>query len=306
VSFLLWLKLIAVSERKRCMCKSSNQRERARNKKFKRAHTAWTNRNPLQRESSTSESFIQSAFDLKKEKTKNLLAQFKWKRKRLKQVRAWERRNSVYLLFFSYASSSFSLVSSVSVSSITLRCFLLLNFDHIHVDFKLVYLLIFFILFLFYWKLFEVTDRWVFQEDEYGVRVRLLEKSVKDETEHRLLHAGESGDNFITSIPFQVCEFFNSSIHDFSVYMMFYDRLVEISIFGWDDCGILRFVLSLKLCNVSVISWFSHLISVNFTLYFDLCSTNTFDRRCVWCPTCVTPTLHWHTWLRSIMWFVFK
>lgn len=42
------------------------------------------------------------------------------------------------------------------------------------------------------------------QEDEYGVRVRLLEKSVKDETEHRLLHAGESGDNFITSIPFQV------------------------------------------------------------------------------------------------------
>ncbi|RHN53953.1 putative procollagen-proline dioxygenase [Medicago truncatula] len=42
------------------------------------------------------------------------------------------------------------------------------------------------------------------QEDEYGVRVRLLEKSVKDETEHRLLHAGKSGDNFITSIPFQV------------------------------------------------------------------------------------------------------
>ncbi|KAI5439400.1 hypothetical protein KIW84_024975 [Lathyrus oleraceus] len=36
------------------------------------------------------------------------------------------------------------------------------------------------------------------QEDEYGVRARLKEK------EHRLLHVGESGDNFITSIPFQI------------------------------------------------------------------------------------------------------
>ncbi|KAJ1414519.1 Prolyl 4-hydroxylase, alpha subunit [Sesbania bispinosa] len=48
------------------------------------------------------------------------------------------------------------------------------------------------------------------QEDEYGPRLmprpraRLLEKSTKEETEYHLLPAGESGDNFITSIPFQV------------------------------------------------------------------------------------------------------
>ncbi|CAK8539656.1 unnamed protein product [Lathyrus sativus] len=36
------------------------------------------------------------------------------------------------------------------------------------------------------------------QEDEYGLRARLQEK------ERRLSHVGESGDNFITSIPFQI------------------------------------------------------------------------------------------------------
>lgn len=87
---------------------------------------------------------------LKKEKTENLsVAQSRWKRKRLKQIGAWERKNSVYLLFSSYASSSFSLVSSVSVSSITLRFFLLLNFNHILLNFKLVYLLIFCFCFCF-------------------------------------------------------------------------------------------------------------------------------------------------------------
>ncbi|XP_073220751.1 probable prolyl 4-hydroxylase 9 [Cicer arietinum] len=48
------------------------------------------------------------------------------------------------------------------------------------------------------------------QEDEFDTRLmqrpraRLLEKTKKEETEQRLLHAGESGDNFITSIPYQV------------------------------------------------------------------------------------------------------
>ncbi|XP_004511865.1 probable prolyl 4-hydroxylase 9 [Cicer arietinum] len=47
------------------------------------------------------------------------------------------------------------------------------------------------------------------QEDEYDLRLmqrsrgKLLEKS-KEETEHRLLNVGESGDNFITSIPYQI------------------------------------------------------------------------------------------------------
>ncbi|WJX55287.1 putative prolyl 4-hydroxylase 9 [Trifolium repens] len=42
------------------------------------------------------------------------------------------------------------------------------------------------------------------QEVEYGMRAKLLEKLTMEETEHRLVHAGESGDDFITSIPFQV------------------------------------------------------------------------------------------------------
>ncbi|XP_058772829.1 probable prolyl 4-hydroxylase 9 [Vicia villosa] len=42
------------------------------------------------------------------------------------------------------------------------------------------------------------------QEDEYDVRARLLEKSTKEEVEYRLLHGGYSGDDFITSIPFQI------------------------------------------------------------------------------------------------------
>lgn len=60
------------------------------------------------------------------------------------------------------------------------------------------------------------------------MRVRLLEKSVKDETEHRLLHAGKSGDNFITSIPFQVCEFFRQAFMIF-LFTCCSVRLVKIS-----------------------------------------------------------------------------
>ncbi|KAF1873743.1 hypothetical protein Lal_00027781 [Lupinus albus] len=46
------------------------------------------------------------------------------------------------------------------------------------------------------------------QKDENDIRprpmTRLLEKSAKEETEYNLLRAGESGDDSITSIPFQV------------------------------------------------------------------------------------------------------
>ncbi|CAL0311571.1 unnamed protein product [Lupinus luteus] len=46
------------------------------------------------------------------------------------------------------------------------------------------------------------------QEEENDIRprpmTRLLEKSAKEETKYNLLPAGESGDDFITSIPFQV------------------------------------------------------------------------------------------------------
>ncbi|KAK7252787.1 hypothetical protein RIF29_36990 [Crotalaria pallida] len=46
------------------------------------------------------------------------------------------------------------------------------------------------------------------QKHENGMRprstARLLEKSTKEETEYNLLRPGESGDDFITSIPFQV------------------------------------------------------------------------------------------------------
>ena len=43
-----------------------------------------------------------------------------------------------------------------------------------------------------------------FQDDEYVVRPRLRSLELRKEMEYKLLHSGESGDDSITSIPFQV------------------------------------------------------------------------------------------------------
>ncbi|XP_061341903.1 probable prolyl 4-hydroxylase 9 [Gastrolobium bilobum] len=57
------------------------------------------------------------------------------------------------------------------------------------------------------------------QEDEYDLSLRLrmkaslLEKSMKEETEYRLLHPGESGDDYITSIPFQVLSWYPRALY---------------------------------------------------------------------------------------------
>jgi hypothetical protein len=61
------------------------------------------------------------------------------------------------------------------------------------------------------------------------MRAKLLEKFTTEETEHRLVHAGESGDDFITSIPFQVREFFLQAFIICSM-MCCSVRLVEISV----------------------------------------------------------------------------
>ncbi|TKY70637.1 prolyl 4-hydroxylase 9 [Spatholobus suberectus] len=57
------------------------------------------------------------------------------------------------------------------------------------------------------------------QEREYDLRLmprrraRLIEKSTKDETEFHLLQAGESGDDSITLIPFQVLSWYPRALY---------------------------------------------------------------------------------------------
>ena len=45
------------------------------------------------------------------------------------------------------------------------------------------------------------------QDDEYVVRPRPTSLELTKEMEYKLLHSGESGDDSITSIPFQVRDF---------------------------------------------------------------------------------------------------
>ncbi|KAL5181573.1 putative prolyl 4-hydroxylase 9 [Glycine soja] len=55
------------------------------------------------------------------------------------------------------------------------------------------------------------------QEHEYDLRLipraRLLEKSTHEKTEHHLLKAGDSGDDYITLIPFQVLSWYPRALY---------------------------------------------------------------------------------------------